>query len=149
MRRCVAARWLLLSFASIASANILGRMALADDIPCSFAVGEVWTVRSGSGAKVVIGRVEEWRGETAVHVAITDVKIPVGYPGAGTVTEIADAPFQCASLKGSVEALVGTGVEPPQGFEDGYRQWRDARGGIFTTSVSDVIALMLTKRPGN
>ncbi len=81
--------------------------------------------------------------------AITDVKIPVGYSRAGTVIEIADAPFQCTSLKGSIDVLVRTGVEPPPGFEDGYRQWRAAKGGIFTTSVNDVIALMLKSTSGN
>jgi hypothetical protein len=125
-----------------------GGAAMADDDACSFQAGQEWSVKSGNGAKVVISRVEDWRGQKAVHVSITAIKIRAGFR-AGTVTEIVHAPFSCASLQRSIRALLRTDSDPPQGFENGYQQWRDAKGGIFTIGVNEVSALTLKPLSGD
>jgi hypothetical protein len=51
-------------------------------------------------------------------------------------------PFDKTALAGSVDKLLATGVSPDPGFENGYKQWRDAKGGIFTISVEKVINLV-------
>jgi len=75
-----------------------------------FEAGQEWSIESGSGAKIVIGRVEDWRNEKAIHVSIVDIQVPPGLPRAGTMTQIAHAPFAYTALQGSVSKLLRTNV---------------------------------------
>jgi len=105
-----------------------------------FAPGQEWSIRSTAPttAKVIIGRVEPWGGDRiAVSVSIVDVPNPQG-----GVTVISHVPFDKTALAGSVDKLVATGVSPDPGFEGGYKQWRDAKGGIFTISVEKAIEIV-------
>jgi hypothetical protein len=146
MRAHVLVRRSSIALASVVFAGIVGGTALADDAACGFQARQEWSVKSSGGANLVIGRVENWHDEKVVHVSITDIQIPAGLPGAGTTTEISHVPFSCRSLQASIGALISTHSLPSQGCEDGYKQWRDANGGIFTVSVNEVIALMLKAR---
>lgn len=109
-----------------------------------FAPGQEWSIKSTSPttAKVIIGRVEQWRDRVSVNVSIVDIPIPQGDPGAGGVTQIAHIPFDKIALAASVDQLLATGVSPAASFESGYKQWQDAKGGIFTISVEKAIELM-------
>ncbi|MEI9997498.1 MAG: hypothetical protein WDM91_23085 [Rhizomicrobium sp.] len=109
-----------------------------------FAPGQEWSIKSASPttAKVIIGRVEPWRDRVSVNVSIVDIPIPQGNPGAGGVTQIAHIPFDKTALAASVDRLIATGVSPAPSFESGYKQWQDAKGGIFTISVEKAIELM-------
>jgi hypothetical protein len=119
------------------------------DLDCrkSFAAGQEWSLPSNN-ATVVIGRVEDWRDQTAVHVSILNIKIPPGSAGTIAMTEIAHVPFSCDALKGSVAKLMRTNAAPLDGFEAGYKQWQDAKGGLFTIGVGEVLDLVLKKSPG-
>jgi hypothetical protein len=109
-----------------------------------FATGQEWSIKSASPttAKVVIGRVEKWRDKIAVHVSVIDIPIPQGTPGTGAVTQIAHIPFDKLVLAASVDQLLATDVAPAPSFESGYKQWQDAKGGIFTISVEKAIQIM-------
>jgi hypothetical protein len=114
-----------------------------------FEAGQEWSIESGSGAKIVVGHVEDWRNEKAIHVSIVDIPVPPGLPRAGTVTQIAYAPFAYAALQGSVVKLLRTNVPPSSDFEAGYKQWQDAHGGVFTVSAAEAIELMFKSLYGN
>ena len=109
-----------------------------------FATGQEWSIKSTAPttAKVIIGRVEAWHDSVAISVSIVDVPIPQGNPGAGGVTQIAHAPFDKAALAASVDQLVATGVSAAPAFESGYKQWQDAKGGVFTISVEKAIEIV-------
>ena len=47
-------------------------------------------------------------------------------------------PFTRAALERSLTQLVSDSVALPA-FQDGYEQWKSARGGAFTTSVRDAL----------
>lgn len=115
----------------------------ADSAP-ALTAGQEWSIKSSSGstAKIIIGRVEPWRNRVCVSVSIVDIPIPLGAPGAGGVTQIAHIPFDEAALAASVDKLLATGVPPAPSFESGYKQWRDAKGGIYTISVEKAIEIM-------
>jgi hypothetical protein len=108
------------------------------------APGQEWSIKSVSPttAKVVIGRVEPWRDTTCVSVSIVDIPIPQGESGAGGATQIGHAPFESSALAASVDRLLATGISPAPAFESGYKQWHDAKGGIFTISVEKAIEAM-------
>lgn len=124
---------------------VFARYAEADNIPVpKFSPGQEWSVKSASSttAKVIIGRVEPWGNTVSVSVSIVDIPIPQGLSGTGGVTQIAHVPFDKAALAASVDRLLATGISPAPSFESGYKQWRDAKGGIYAISVEKAIEIM-------
>ena len=124
---------------AMARSNVVAATIVPD-----FAPGQEWSIKSTSPttAKIIIGRVERWGDKLCVNVSIVDIPIPQGMRGAGGVTEIAHIPFDKAALTASVDKLFAIGVAPSSNFESGYKQWQDAKGGIFTISVEKAIELM-------
>ncbi len=112
--------------------------------PINFVAGQEWSIKSASPttAKVIIGRVEPWRDKVSVSVSIVDIPIPQGDPGAGGVTQIAHIPFDKTALAASVDQKLSDHVSPAPQFENGYEQWKSAKGGIFTIRVEKAIEVM-------
>jgi hypothetical protein len=108
-----------------------------------FIVGQEWSIKSSqrSTVKIVIGRIEPWQDKIAVHVAILDIPNSRVGVGATVLTQIARIPFEKSVLAESVGDLIATAVTLPPDFDDGYRQWKEHRGGIFTISVAQAIVL--------
>jgi hypothetical protein len=113
-----------------------------------FAPGQVWSINSAqpTTTKVVIGRVEAWNGQTAVHVSLTDVLVPSGAPNAGARITVGHMPFEQSALAASVDQVLAMGVAPPAGFEAGHHEWQSAKGGIFTISVAEKPSTLCSKR---
>jgi hypothetical protein len=110
------------------------------------APGQEWSIKSATPttAQVIIDRLEPWHGQTIVHISVVNVPVPQGMPGTGnTMTTITHMPFEQAALSASLDQLLATGTAPPPGFEDGYKHWQDANGGIFTISVEEAVAFTL------
>ena len=106
-----------------------------------FAEGQEWSIKSSppSTLKVVIGRAESWQGKTVVHVSILDIP-NLHFREDTTFSEIAHVPFEASALARSVDELIAIGVPSPRDFEDGYREWKERHGGIYTISVAEVVA---------
>jgi hypothetical protein len=115
-----------------------GRVAHAQR---AFAPGQVWSIKATqpTSAKVVIGRIESPNGRIVVHVSMIDVPVPEGLPNAGGTITIGHMPFDQAALAQPVDRLVGVGVASSSDFEGGYRNWQEAKGGIFTIGVSQAL----------
>ena len=56
--------------------------------------------------------------------------------------------LRAISLVVAALELLRTNVLPPEGFEAGYKQWQDARGGLFTIDVDGMLDMMLKRTPG-
>lgn len=113
----------------------------AADVSPKFAVGQQWSIKSSlpTTAKVIIDRIEPWRDKTAIHVSIIDLPASSSGSDQMRVTRIDHIPFEESALAASVDKLLATGVAPPPNFEGGYKQWKEAKGGIFTIPVAQVI----------
>jgi hypothetical protein len=131
----------LLAALTIACAVFVARAETTEKPVPDLAAGQEWSIKSASPttAKVIIDRLEPWLEKVVVHVSVVDVPIPQGMVGAGGTTAITHMPFEQSALATSLERLVATGVSPPSSFEDGYKHWQDAKGGIFTLSVEKAI----------
>lgn len=128
----------------------LGLLAPALAMPAraqvTFVPGQVWSVRDMPEAtQLIIGRVERFGTTTAVHVSIVGVPVPPGWPG-GSTTQVAHMPFDADALAASVELLIGTDGTALPNFQDGYAEWRRARGGVFTISVAEAVSFALGGR---
>jgi hypothetical protein len=143
-RELLMLRGALLSALAIASVAFTAHAETASTPLPDFASGQEWSIKSASPttAKVIIGRVEPWRDKVSVNVSIVDIPIPKGVAGTGGVTQIEHIPFDKTALAASVDRLLATGVSPSPGFENGYKQWQHAKGGIFTISVEKAIEIM-------
>jgi hypothetical protein len=137
-------RHVLLPALAMASVAFAERAQTAIAPTTDLAPGQEWSIKSASPttAKVIIGRVEPWRDNIAVSVSIVDLPIPQGDVGAGGVTQIPHIPFEKSALAASLDQLLATDVPPAPIFESGYKQWHDAKGGIFTISVEKAIVIM-------
>ncbi|MES5484928.1 hypothetical protein QMZ05_19395 [Bradyrhizobium sp. INPA03-11B] len=110
----------------------------------TFAPGQEWSIKSSSTttAKLIIGRIEPWSGRVVVEVTLVDVPIPQHLPGAGGTTIIGHMPFDDVALMESVDRLLAVNVSTASNFESGSRQWREAKGGVFTVSVEKAIEII-------
>lgn len=110
-----------------------------DGLP-EFREGEAWTydTRPGEeGSFIIVGRLGEVEGEEVVHIQIHGVD--VGTRAGRTL--IGHVPISRASLSRSVRRRT-TGRMNDEVFEEGFRMWSDARGGLFTESVRDIVNLI-------
>jgi hypothetical protein len=116
--------------------------------PPVLAVGQLWSVRSDppTSAKVIIDRIEDFNGRTAVHVTIIDVPVPADLAIPGPTTAIGHMPFDAEALRASLGTLLGSRT-PPAEFEAGYQHWKAARGGVFTISVPAALQVAFSAAP--
>ncbi len=107
----------------------------------AFAPGQVWTLKDTAldGTRLIVDKLETVDGQSVVHVSLTGVPVP----GAAPMT-MAHLPFSEDAVRESVDRLVQSNGQPFPGFADGYAQWQQAHGGVFTASVSVVIGLIVT-----
>jgi hypothetical protein len=103
-------------------------------------VGQMWTVKdaASSDTRLIIGRIEA--DGAIISVSLIDVR------GAGSTKHfntIGHMPFARSAVQSSVDRLVRGDAKPAADFEAGYKQWKEAKGGIFTISVAEAIKLVL------
>ncbi len=55
---------------------------------------------------------------------------------------VAHAPFDADALADSVDKLVSNGEQTAPQFEQGYANWKQANGGVFTVPVSKLPELL-------
>ena len=122
-------------------ALIAGNTA-GQDAPIAFAPGQEWTIKAEppSAIKVVVGRIEPFGKAVAVSVTLLDVPCPEGM--GCTTTSVAHAPFDEQALEKSVDKMIATGVSPSPQFEEGYANWKAAKGGVFIVGVAQVPDLL-------
>lgn len=118
----------------------------------AFAVGQIWSLVAPMSpqARIRIGRIED-NGET-VHISLWGVpaRIPQDSDVLGSSLAAGHLPITKTALRASVAALVSEEAPADLGFEEGYRTWRDAHGGVFTISVSEVVDVIFsTVRDGH
>jgi len=108
-------------------------------------VGQMWTIRDvPEHTRLVVARTEA--EGTIVHISVFNVDVPASALGPASAITMAHLPFARSALAGSVLLLLGTGARPADAFEDGYAQWKNAKGGVFTLSVKEVIDALIDIR---
>jgi len=124
-------------FTTLISLLVAGLTMAADTNPQKhdFIPGQVWTFHldpSEPPATLTVLKVEtiEKIGGV-VHIAVSAVRVP------GGVTRIGHLPMSRAALDTSVLELVT--IDSATADLGGYEQWKRAKGGVFTTSVSDAM----------
>jgi hypothetical protein len=114
-------------------------MASAQDIELE--VGQVWTIQNApsEATRVWIGRIEAFgNADTAVHITLYDLPRIGGFGG-----EVSHLPFDEATLRRSLDTLIASDQPNRPNFEMGYDNWKDAEGGVFTITVSEVYETVL------
>ena len=103
-----------------------------------FVPGQVWTFRLDASepvATLTVLKVETIQkiGDV-VHISVSAVRVRDG------VTRIGHLPMSRAALDKSVLELVKT--DTARADLGGYEQWKRAKGGVFTTSVSEAMSFV-------
>lgn len=110
----------------------------------SYHAGQRWAYHTRPGeekSSVIVLKIEkdEKLGDI-IHVAIHDIQIKNPVTG-GVNREIPHAPIARKSLGASVTTLMADSVPLPA-FEEGYQQWKAAKGGVFTVSLAEVVTFV-------
>ena len=136
---------------SFVGAAIAGLASPARAQEPAFAAGQIWSLAAPMNpqARIRIGRIED-DGET-VHISLWGVpaRIPEDSDAIASSLVAGHLPITKTALRASVAAQVSEEAPADLGFEDGYRTWRDAHGGVFTISVSEIVdVIFATVREG-
>ena len=105
------------------------------------AVGQVWTFKDARSdtARVVIQKIEVWgHGDEAVHVSLYGLPKAAGFAG-----EVQHLPFERKALEASLEQLTDESAPADLVITEGYKLWKEDRGGVFSISIADVIEVVL------
>lgn len=109
-----------------------------------FAPGQVWAYRSNpgeEGATITILRVQTLgKVGTLVHVRLGGVHFN-NCQGQTLADNLPHAPFARAALEESVTKQIGRVAVLPD-FEEGYRDWLQHCGGVYTLPVARMVALV-------
>ena len=106
-----------------------------------FSPGQVWSYRTRKGEEsstITVLRVESLpKVGVIVHVRISGIHLR-SCSGGSSLTDIGHTPISREALDRSVTKLLEQGRALPD-YEEGYNEWRQACGGVYTISVADVV----------
>jgi hypothetical protein len=109
--------------------------------PPRYAAGQVWEYHhrpQDAGSLLKIQTVEDGgKLGTIYHLSI--IGLALGNKGPGSTLN--HTPVSQATLDASVTVLSDRSVDWPD-IEPGIAQWRQARGGVFTISVAQIVQII-------
>ena len=121
--------------------------------------GQVWTMRGApnAAARVIVGRVEPFKGRMIVHITVRDLDPPSGVDGFGEEAEltISHIPIALEAAAESLSVLITPMGEISEDFEEAYKDWKaladNGQAGIFVESIPeavfDIFAIMRGSAP--
>ena len=112
--------------------------------PTRLRPGQVWSLADERypTAQVIIGRLEKVGPDEVVHVSVLGV--PVTKPDGGLkLIVFGHMPFTEEAVRRSVGRRIKARGPLYSGFEEGYSEWRRAKGGVFILSIGDAIEVGL------
>jgi hypothetical protein len=121
--------------------------------------GQVWTMRGAPNpaARVIVGRVEPFKGRMIAHISVRDLDPPGDVEGFGEEAEltISHIPIALEAAAESLSVMITPMGEISADFEEAFADWRamaDAgQAGIFVESIPeaiyDIFAIMRSGAP--
>jgi hypothetical protein len=106
-----------------------------------FRPGQKWSYHTRAGEEnstVIVLKVEDGGAKvgTIVHIAVEDIKLRTPMR---VQTRFPHLPISADALARSVTKLVAERVPLPD-FAEGYAQWKQAQGGVFTIPVALILS---------
>ena len=109
--------------------------------------GQVWTMRGAPNpaARVIVGRVEPFKGRMIAHITVRDLDPPSDVEGFGEDAEltISHIPIALEAAAESLSVLITPMGEISADFEDAYIDWKTlanaGQAGIFVESIPEAI----------
>jgi len=92
-------------------------------------------------ARVRIGRIED-NGAT-IHISLWGADIPDTGGAIASPLVAGHLPITADALRASVDRQVDDTPPGDLGFDEGFATWREARGGVFTLTVPEIVNVML------
>ena|ERR1700722_1293578 len=136
----------LLYFLSMVPISLAQNKTCASPEPSKnskFKPGQVWQYKTRSGeekSSITILKVESVpKIGTIVHVRVENVRLRncTGGPEPDTFQHM---PFTHDAIEASITKLVSKTSNVPD-YKDGYDEWRNACGGVYTISVAEAVAV--------
>jgi hypothetical protein len=111
-----------------------------------YRAGEVWnyeTCPGFEGSTLTVLKVESSsRVGVIVHISVDGFRVASPHAPNGAYEKIGHMPFAEEAIERSVTNRAAVGTALPADNE-GYEEWRRARGGVFTITVAEAVDLVL------
>lgn len=110
----------------------------------TFEAGQIWRYRTRAGedqSRACIARVDMLDNGTPVfHLYLDGVRIanPHVADGSGIQTCLPHVPVSLHTLQASLTELQAS-QQPMPDISEGWQQWKDAQGGIFTITLAEIL----------
>jgi hypothetical protein len=114
--------------------------------PLPFEPGQIWSYHTRAqdeGSTLTILKLEtlDRIAGRVVHIRVEGVRLGGDALEPAAPTAIAHLPFEEAALRASVIDLVSF-VEVLPDFSEGYAQWQQDEGGVFTVAVREAVGFV-------
>ena len=90
-------------------------------------------------SQIIIRRIEPLGDDISVHVSISPVPLRRTSDGKLVGGVIAHLPFEYETLRSALIELEDSTDEESELFLEGYLQWKEAEGGIFTIPPNEAV----------
>jgi hypothetical protein len=104
--------------------------------------GQIWKYETRPGEEdstLTIVKVESYPElGVVIHIAVENVQMQNPHAPNGISETIRHMPFTEKAIDDSVTELLGVASELPD-YEEGYQNWRENQGGIFTITVAEAV----------
>ena len=136
-----AANWVAAIFAAIGVSACSRSAPPAASAPSRYSAGQVWKYQTRPGeenSRVIVCRVDDSEAGRVLHIKIIGLNVKNPRAPSGKTAELPHAPISEKAFEASVIELM---KEPgdSSGYEAGYEQWKAAKGGVFSISVSEIV----------
>jgi hypothetical protein len=123
--------------ALIASFGLLSGQAPAP----KYAQGQIWEYKTrpqDAGSLLKIQRIETQGNLPVYHISVIGVHVG----GSVTPAALQHLPVSDQTLDASVTRLSQATPDFPTTFEEGISTWREAKGGVFTIPVAEIVDIV-------
>ncbi len=106
-----------------------------------YSVGDVWgyhTREGEEGSTIVINKIDHNDDSLTYHISIMDIKLETPK---GIQTSQPHIPVSIDTLNNSVTEKLGIPA-PDTGYEAGYKYWQDAKGGVFSVTIKEILGFV-------
>jgi hypothetical protein len=106
-----------------------------------FAAGQVWRYESRveePNATVTICRIETLGDKSVVHVSLNNLQLKNPQTATGFQDSLPHLPMDEAVLRECVTELIEENAPLPD-YEQGYTQWKEAQGGVWTLPLAEIV----------
>jgi len=136
----------MIAVASMIIVSVCANSNGGEQLESKYKTGQVWSYQTREGeekSRICIVKVEKYdKNGFVYHIYVDSLKIKTPQMKKGVQEVLPHSPVSDKSLDASVVKLIETKRDGLPDITEGYKQWKDAKGGAFTIPVREIIQII-------